>query len=665
MAEENSLDSYSSKPEPAASEEISNHVKDVFQEFKTGRQPYEEKAEEWWNNFLSKYQPSKTWRTKEGDDGRSRIFIKMTQLKCYTAQAKVMDAMGPNLPFNLEPLKHLDYQLPGANLSKIAEARKKMLVDYLKYNKFMDVLDNVVLSSTIFPCGIMKGPILVRDKQIVVSRRMIGGVPAEMISPGVNPFEVTEQFVDKYIFEEVPWWNYYVDVNAKDPESSIAECHYKRMLKQQFRELYGLPGYHPEAMKRAIEDIARLAESDPTEDDLTYLQLADDYMGKGSIKDRKVPVLEYQGLVSAGALRKFNAKVPSNIKDEEMVEAIISVAGCGDIIRAQYNFFGARQFMSLRWRKIPNSVYGYGPAGLMDDSQAMINSAARMIIDNKALSGNGLVVLNPDKINWGKTKNMKIYPRKTVYTKGTVNSPKEAIDSITFPDVTMGLREMMEMFVRFADEETAIPKYSQGEAQSSFLNKTAAGMSMIMGAANVNLKPVMKNIDDFIIEKAVERLDKVLSVTGVYPPEINVPLKITATGTVSLIARELIVEQMMKLLSLTQNPQDNLLIKRKELIRSVAEKLELGEFVKTDEEVQQIEAMMAQQPPPFEQKGRVDIDKLYPMMSRNEQAQILEKMGIKPDPAYPGGLNVQTAGMEGFNKQPPEPPPPGAPVGMI
>lgn len=663
MAEPQAQNSYDSKPDEGAASEISSYARGIFESFKTARAPYEAKAEEWWNNFLSKYVPARKWREKEGDENRSRVFVKLTQLKCYTAQAKVMDALGTELPFNIEPLKTLNYGMDPQAMNAICDRRKRTLADYLKYIRFMDVLDDVVLASTIFPCGVMKGPILVREKQLTVRPRMIGGMPAMLTAPGLSPFETVEEMTDKYIFEEVPWWDYYVDPNAKRIQDSIAEGHFKRMLPQDFRQLDGLPGYHPEMMKQAINDIELLTTQSDSDNDKTRIQLADNYMGEQGEKDKRISVLELQGKFKALFIRQFNSWVPENIKDEEYVEAIVTIAGCGTVIRAQYNVFGARQFMTLRWRKVPNSVYGYGPAGLMDDSQSIVNSSARMIIDNKALSGNGLVVVNHEKINWLKTKNMKIYPRKTIYVKGTVN-PKEAVDSVQFPDVTYGLKDLMTMFIGIADEETAIPKYSSGE-QSQFLNKTAMGMSMLLGQVNINLKPVLKNIDDNIIEPAIERLDRVLS-NFVYPPEINIPLKVTAVGTMSVMAREIIVENLLKLLQITQNPQDAIMMRRREMIREIALKLGYSEFVKTDEEIQQIEAMMAEKSKqqPMENKGRVDIDKLYPMLSRVEQAQVLASIGINPDPNYAGGPNPQTAAQMAANggAQPPAPAPAPAPA---
>lgn len=635
----------------ARGSELSLYVTDIFQEFKNSRKEFETKAEEWWNNFLSQYQSNKTWRNKEGEGNRSRIFIKLTQQKCYTAHAKIMDALGADVPFEFEAVPNLDYVgIPPEQIEAAAQFRKNYIAEYLKYIKYFDTLDDAALDATIFPISVIKGPIIVNERQPVVQRRMIAGIPAEQLDPRIPPFSVQLENVEKYVFETVPFWDYYVDVNAKSLKDSIGEIHYKRLLPQEFRELMRKPGYDQAQMKEAIAQIDTLKSSLPDGDnDFTSKKLGDKFNGYEIIKDGKIPIIEFAGLASAKKLREFGADVPDGILDDEDVEAYITVvlAGNNPVIRAQYNFFGYRPCMGFGVKKIPNCIYKNSIAALMDDSQSMVNSGARMYVDNKALSGNGCVAIHTDKIDWQKTKDASVYPRKTFYLKGNA-TVREAIDNLVFPDVTFGIREMVDMFMRIADEETGIPKYSQGDAQATFLNKTAAGMSMLMGAANVNLKPFLKNIDDGAIEPTVERLDSLFSMLGKYPPQFNIPLKVVATGTISMIARELIVENMLKILQITSNPQDSVMMNRRGIVRAIAEKLGLSKFVKTDAEIQQIEKMMAerQQSQPLQSDGKVDVDKLFPLLSPTEQAQVLQGVGIQPDPSrlQAAGIPQQQAG---------------------
>lgn len=656
---------------------LSCYVMDLFQEFKNGRRPFEDKATEWWNNFLSQYQSGKTWRTKEGEGNRSRIFVKVTQQKCYTAHAKTMDAIGTEIPFDFEPLDNLDYQqIPPEQVVEAIRYRKRYVSDYLKFTKAIDSVDDVVLSATIMPAAILKGPIRIVERQAVVKRRMIMGMPAEQVSPEFPPYMIVMEPVEKYIFEEVPFWDYYVDCNVKKTGHSVGEIHYKRMKPQDFRDLMDDPGYDAEQMKAAIQAIETLTSALPDMDnDKTQEMLGDKFNGFEAIKDKKIPVVEFQGLVCAKKLREFGGPdaVPEDIPDDHDVEAFVTVVAAGNnpVIRAQFNYFGYRQFMVVGVKKIPNTVYKNSTAGLMDDSQSVINSSTRILIDNKALSGNGCLWVNKDKIDWNKTGNAEVYPRKTFFGKGGATKD-ESIGSITFPDVSLGLKDLMMMFMQIADDETGIPKYSQGDASSNFLNKTATGMSMIMGAANVNLKPFLRNLDESVFEPMVERLDALFSLLGKYPAQFNIPLKIRATGTVSLIARELIVENAIKLLQITQNPQDATIVKRRELIKDIADKLGLAKFTNNDQEMQRIEMMLMQQQAKMKAEPKVDIDKLFPYMSRIEQAQVLQSIGIQPDPNYippppaaPAGGKSPQAGMVPQQMTQPDIPPQGMGPGMM
>lgn len=642
-------DNPSVEPVQEKGQDLALYVADLFTEFKNGRREYETKAEEWWYNFLSQYQANKTWKTKEGSRNRSRIFIKLTQQKCYTAHAKVMDALGSDVPFDMETLENLDYnQIPREAIEAAAQFRKSYIADYLKYIKFFDTLDDSVLDATIFPAAIIKGPIMVVDRQPVVKRRMIGGIPAEQLDPSIPPYMVAIENVEKYVFETVPFWDYYVDVNSKSTKKSIGEIHYKRLLPQEFRDLANDPGYDAGQMAAAIAAIDSLKSSMPEGDnDNTHKQLGDKFNGFEAIKDNKIGVCEFWGLVKAEMLRGFGADVPENIGNDEDVEACIvtCTAGREFVLKAQYNYYGYRPFMVFGVKKIPNSVYNNSIAGLIDDSQSMVNSSARLYIDGKAISGTGCLAVHDDKINWQKTGNAELYPGKTYYLKGNV-SVNEAIQNLTFQDTTMGTREMLEFFLRMSDEESGIPKYSQGDVGQNFLNKTATGMSMLMGAANVNLKPFLKNIDDRVIELVVERLDALFSMLGKYPPQFDIPLKVVATGTISMMARELIVENMMKFLSITQNPEDGMVVRRREIIKQIGEKLGLSKFVKSEQEVQKIEQEIAarQQAQPMKLEPSVDADKIFDKLLPTEQAQILASIGIQPDPRRMGGVTPQSAG---------------------
>lgn len=454
--------------EGAGRTELAGYVKKIFESFKSARLPYEEIWIECWHNFLGQYQPNLNWKRKtEGRKYRSKIFIKMTGLKCHTAHSKIVDVLfsGRNvMPFDIEALESESLGIPDNIIKAASDGLKKRLKEHFKKIWIKKTMDVAILEMAIFGTGILKGPIIRQWKTPQVRVRQIGGMPVNEIDSQIDPYEIS--YANEIVpdMDRVSIWNCYYDMNASSTEDSIGIIQFDRLLPAQFRQLAYEGGYDAEAVFEA----ARRAKTDD-ENDKKWIQLGDNYMGTQGEKDERVSVLEYWGLVPVKMLADAGCRIPLDVDEEDSVEALIVLAADGIVIKACVNPLGNRPFYVCPYKEKPGQIPGTGVAEMMRDSQKMINSSARMYVDNKALSGNGMVGINLDRVNTKRTKDLDVYSGKTWYIKGNF-SPKEAVDSVTFPDITNGLREMMEMFVRFSDEETGIPKYTQGQSDG-FLNK--------------------------------------------------------------------------------------------------------------------------------------------------------------------------------------------------
>ena len=617
----------------SGSASLFQYVNSIFTDFKTARKPFEDIWIECWLNFLGQYQAKNKWKPEtEGSDGRSKIFIKITALKCHTAHAKLMDAMFPgksDVPFDVTPIDAAKFGIPIEVAIEAAFKTKERLREHFKKIELEEILNIAALECAILGTAVLKGPIVERRTRVQAKQRTIYGVPANEIDPGLNPYvlENVEEIVP--VMDHVPLWNYYVDVNARTTRESIGEMHFQRLLPAHFKQLAGGGGYDPEAV---LDAATRVSLSD--ENDKTFIQLGDNFMGERGDKDSKVSVLEYQGLVPVSHLEEAGCKeLPGGVDENDSIEAIVVVAADGIVIKACVNPLGRRQFFVCPYKKRPGVIYGEGTAESMRDSQMMINSSARMYVDNKALSGNGMVAVNLSRLDTKKTKNLNVYPGKTWYTKGSY-VPSDVISSISFQDITVGLKDMIEMFERFADEETGIPKYTQG-IQGSFLNKTATGMSMLMGQANLSIKTVMKNIDNYWIEPIVEsfyawfmEMDEDNS--------IKIPLKVKATGTDSLMTKEIRLENIMKFMQVSGNPQDAIFQDRPKMMREIARLLEVDDIMRPKEVVDQILEKMAQiATAPKDVREKVAYEKLYPWLPPEAQKRLLVALGLIDEDSPP------------------------------
>lgn len=611
---------------------LSSYIKGIFEAFKSARQPWEDIWEECWYNFLGEYHTERVWRREtEGTNGNSQAFIKLTALKCNTAHSKVIDVLFAGrgeVPFICTPV---DYEALGLTIDQakeISDKSRERIRDHFRKIDFEEIITTGALDLMILGTAVLKGPMAEVRRKTVIRQRTIGNTPISTLDDSLQPYEITYEDEVVPVIDLIPLWEYYCDPNARTNKDSIGEIHFQRLLPAKFKLLAATPGYIKE---NVLEAAQRATSDDP--DDLKRVMLSDRYMGTQGEKDKRVSTLEYWGLVPVKILNELpeqmRPQLPSNVEEHDDVECLVVLAADGIVCKVTLNPLGFRIFHPCPCKERPHIIYGEGIAESMRDSQKMVNSAARMIIDNKALSGNGMVAINLSRIDQKRTKNMRVYPRKTWYVKGNF-APKDCIDTISFEDVTRGLQELMEMFERFADEETGIPKYTSGQ-QDSFLNKTAAGMSMLMTQANIGLKTILKNIDNYWIEPIVEAFYAWFTELDAERMPM-IPIQIKATGTESLIAKEIKMEQYLKALQITQNPRDAIFIDRPKLMAEIFRCLDIADVVRPKEEVAQIMKVMSdmgQQEKDW--KEFVDIDRLFPLLAPSEQDQLLTLMNIKPD----------------------------------
>ena len=132
----------------------------------------------------------------------------------------------------------------------------------------------------------------------------------------------------------------------------------------------------------------------------------------------------------------------------------------------------------------------------MDDSQQIMNGHARMAIDNLAMAGS--LVFDVDESALVGGQSMEIYPGKIF--RRQAGMPGQAIHGLKFPNTAPENMMMFDKFRQLADEQTGIPSYSHGQTGVQSMTRTASGMSMLLGASSLNIKTVIKNLDDFLLK---------------------------------------------------------------------------------------------------------------------------------------------------------------------
>ena len=103
-----------------------------------------------------------------------------------------------------------------------------------------------------------------------------------------------------------------------------------------------------------------------------------------------------------------------------------------------------------------------------------------------------------------------------------------------------------------ADDATGIPSYSHGQTGVAGTGRTAAGISMLMGAAQLSIKSVVKNLDDYLLQPLGEALFA-FNMQFDFDPEARGDLEIKARGTESLMKNEVRSQRLLQLLQMSGN----------------------------------------------------------------------------------------------------------------
>jgi len=124
------------------------------------------------------------------------------------------------------------------------------------------------------------------------------------------------------------------------------------------------------------------------------------------------------------------------------------------------------------------------------------------------------------------------------------------------------------------------------------MTRTASGMSMLLGASSLNIKTVVKNLDDFLLKPLGEAFFQWNMQFFEGGLDVKGDLEVKATGTNSLMQKEVRSQRLTTFLQTAQNPAIAPFVKISKLVSELAYSLDLDpdEILNNPEEA----AMMAQ-----------------------------------------------------------------------
>jgi hypothetical protein len=448
------------------------------------------------------------------------------------------------------PLPEMAQIRPAATLARRME---KLIHDEIDESSGSQELRNAIFESVLLGTGIIKGP-------FTFNKTLHRYVKNE---DGTRSYKPEQVKVPRLEF--VSAWDFYPDPNAKTIDECEYVVHRHKLNKNQLRDLLDRPFFDKEAVLETLQDGPNYRNRTFE----TQIKAEDD---ANTTETDRFEVLEFWGCVDKKVLEDAQIPVPEGMDNEKEMQINAWVTE-NRVLRMVVNPFKPYRipYNAFPYEKNPYSFFGIGVPENMKDAQQIMNGHARMAIDNLALSGS--LVFDVDESALVAGQNMDVYPGKIF--RRQAGMPGQAIHGLKFPNTSTENMMMFDKFRQLADESTGIPSYSHGQTGVQSMTRTASGMSMLLSAANLNIKTVVKNLDDFLLKPLGEAYFQWNMQFYEGDLAIEGDLEVKATGTSSLMQKEVRSQRLTMFLQSVQNPSIAPFVKIPELIKELAYTLDL------------------------------------------------------------------------------------------
>lgn len=597
-------------------ESLGSRLSHVFTEYKESRKETENEWLKDLRQFQGMYEPDVLARLNESG-ARSKVFVGLSRTKVMAAYSRIVDLLfqhgdsyfgiEPTPIPQIDPLKAMQLRemavqqiiaasgmSPEQNEDLIIARMEELESEFLKAEKEIadeaaslmkvEIMDQLVeagaeqklkeaiLESCIFGSGAIKAGTVRIDRVQSYSK---------MTDPmtGQSGFALSQ--IEKAMpeVESVSIFDLYPDPYC----TSLNDCDglFRRhvLTRRQFRDLADIPGFDGDMVRYLIK---QHRHGNHTEEDHERTRRKIAGINEHTESSNRFEVIEYWGQIDGHELKEHGVEFAEEADLSDYFNACVWFSG-GKVIKVMLNPIGGYKipYHIFPYEKSPHQFWGTGVPRMMRDSQMTMNAATRIWIDNLALSSGPMMEINTDLLAAGEDPT-DIHPWRVFLREGGDGS----MPAVRFYQPIAnanGLNQIVELFRRFADETTSLPSYTHGE-QTRSLNKTATGISMLMGAANVALKSTIKNIDDFLLEPMVDALFHFNMEFGMNE-KAKGDLKVISRGSTALVQKEVQSQRLLQFLSLVSNPMDAALVDRNQLLRDIAQSLDIDpdEVIKSEE----------------------------------------------------------------------------------
>jgi hypothetical protein len=583
-------------------------------EFETARNARRNHEQRWLDDlrdYRGQYDEATLARLEKS--GGSRLYIRLTKQKVKTVLARLMDLLFPangEKNWGIQPTPDPELppeqvamfaqqfiaqtgQPPGPmetqqyvreTVTKAAEAMGKTIEDQLaetpQKTGYRQEIKKVIKSGLVYGTGILKGPLVTRARR-----------QAWVPDPATGQFRLQEVKGDlQPYFEFVPIWDVYPEPEATEVRNCRYIWHDHLQTKAEVLDV---------CVQEQMfdEDLVREYLRDHPDGDATMENHEQSLRSIGADEaprtlDRRYRLHERWGMVSARDLVKAGMDLP----DENVDEYFANIWLLGDkCVKCVLNpIEGVRSYFYFwNYDRDETSIWGEGIPADMRDPAKGFNASIRKMVDSYSISG---PMFGVNAAAMDPTEDPRDIHANKAFLFESAEDIQKALQIWTIPAFIQDGVAMTGFFQNFVDEVTA-PRFMQGDNPTKGAGGTASGLSMLMGAVNVNLKDLVKDFDDFITAPFIEALYH-WNMNFNPQPETAGDFEVVARGSTALMAREIRAQQLMQAAQVTDSPRFQGWSRDDKLLRELFKAMDVAatDLIKTKEEHQaEQQQQMAQQ----------------------------------------------------------------------
>lgn len=547
-------------------------LKTLLLEHLKQRQPIVKRWTEDMHQYRNRYE-------KNIETGRSKVFVGYTRSKTDSWVAQMTDMLFPSDDKNYgisptpvpqianlakQPDSQDPMQMEQINTARQimqaakerAEAMEQLIDDQLAECDYSAIARLCLHYAAVLGTGIIRAPVA----ELANSRKWVESETGEWSSNQKSVLIPTARLV-------LPW-DFVPDMTA----STLKDCQFvferSFLTKKQLKGLTNNPHYLKNEVEKLLE--VESQETHTTSNDLDgYVDTLRSLSGLEKItNDKRYEVWTYHGEIPINVFDAVNQQIDDEYKVEisdELrekggeISGVIVMAGNGTILSANLNPFETDDFPYSVYVCEPDvaCLFGFGIPYLCRDSQEILNTGWRAMIDNGVTTiGSQIVVnnsvLSPVDGNWDITPN-KVWRTNDRATASAQFEANRAFGVFHFESRQQEFANIIQLAKSFMDEESGLPMIAQGEQGQ--VTPTLGGMSMLMNAANAVRRRQVKEWDDQVTKPLIRKFYEYNMLMS-EDPNIKGDMQIVARGTSALLVKETQTAQIIDIFQkFGQHPQ--------------------------------------------------------------------------------------------------------------